>query len=122
MAYLDIRDLNVYYGGIHALRSVDMRVEKGEIVAVIGANGAGKSTLMRSIAGDQKYKGAIVFDGAQLPGFPPRRHEGHFARARRQAHLSGLSVLENLWIGAYAPRTRPGSPRIWRRSLRFSRA
>ncbi|HOG00069.1 MAG TPA: ABC transporter ATP-binding protein [Clostridia bacterium] len=103
MAYLDIRDLNVYYGGIHALRSVDMRVEKGEIVAVIGANGAGKSTLMRSIAGDQKYKGAIVFDGAQLP------RDSHLVVTKGislvpegRRIFPGLSVLENLWIGAYA--------------------
>lgn len=103
MAYLDIKDLNVFYGGIHALRSVNMQVEKGEIVAVIGANGAGKSTLMRSIAGDQKYKGEIVFDGAQLP------LESYLVVAKGislvpegRRIFPGLSVLENLQIGAYA--------------------
>ena len=102
MAYLDIKDLNVFYGGIHALRSVNMQVEKGEIVAVIGANGAGKSTLMRSIAGDQKYKGAILFDGHQLPTdsyVVVTKGISLVPEGRRI--FPGLTVLENLQVGAY---------------------
>ena len=110
MAYLDIKDLNVFYGGIHALRSVNMQVEKGEIVAVIGANGAGKSTLMRSIAGDQKYKGAILFDGCQLPTdsyVVVTKGISLVPEGRRI--FPGLTVLENLQVGAY---TRKDSAKV----------
>ncbi|HWQ57784.1 MAG TPA: ABC transporter ATP-binding protein [Clostridia bacterium] len=102
MAYLEVKDLNVHYGGIHALRSVNMQVERGEIVAVIGANGAGKSTLMRSIAGDQKYKGDILLDGVQLPTdsyLVVTKGISLVPEGRRI--FPGLSVLENLQIGAY---------------------
>ena len=65
---LDIKDLDVYYGGIHALHRINMVVEQGEIVSIIGANGAGKSTLLNTIAGDKdKKNGAIIFEGAPAP-------------------------------------------------------
>ena len=81
---LDIKDLDVYYGGIHALHRINMVVEQGEIVSIIGANGAGKSTLLNTIAGDKdKKNGAIIFEGAPAP---TRAHQ---------------SVKENLRAGAF---------------------
>jgi branched-chain amino acid transport system ATP-binding protein len=67
MSMLEVKDLNVFYGGIQAIRSLNIHVDQGEIVSIIGANGAGKSTLMRSIAGDQKYIGSIIFKGEHIP-------------------------------------------------------
>ena len=65
---LDIKNLEVYYGGIHAIRNLSMHIEEGEIVSIIGANGAGKSTLLRTIAGDKKFdSGDIRFHGDPLP-------------------------------------------------------
>ena len=109
MAYLDIKDLNVFYGGIHALRGVNISVEKGEFLAIIGANGAGKSTLMRSIAGDQKYKGQILFEDKQLPMDAYQvvtRGISLVPEGRRI--FPGLTVQENLQVGAYARNDKAG--------------
>ena len=81
---LDIKDLDVYYGGIHALHRINMVVEQGEIVSIIGANGAGKSTLLNTIAGDKdKKNGAIIFEGAPAP----TRAESHFPSRVVATHL-----------------------------------
>ena len=62
MAMLEIRDLNVYYGGIHALKGISLEVEEGQIVSMIGSNGAGKSSMMNAISGIVKYKsGEILY-------------------------------------------------------------
>lgn len=67
-ALLDVASLNVYYGGIHALHDVSLKIQEGEIVSIIGANGAGKSTLLRTIAGDKSFQsGTITFQGRPLP-------------------------------------------------------
>ena len=66
---LEIRDLCVSYGGIRALKGVDLTVEEGQIVTLIGANGAGKSTTLRTIVGLVKAaSGSIVYDGEELTG------------------------------------------------------
>ena len=68
MAMLEIRDLNVYYGGIHALKGISLEVEEGQIVSMIGSNGAGKSSMMNAISGIVKYKsGEILYKGQPLP-------------------------------------------------------
>ena len=109
MAYLEIKDLNVFYGGIHALRGVNISVEKGEFLAIIGANGAGKSTLMRSIAGDQKYKGQILFDGKQLPMDAYQVvTKGISLVPEGRRIFPGLTVQENLQVGAYARNDKAG--------------
>ena len=64
---LKVRDLNVYYGGIHAIRGVDIDVRQGDIVTIIGSNGAGKSSLLNAISGIVKYHGSIEFQGKPLP-------------------------------------------------------
>ncbi|NLV98880.1 MAG: ATP-binding cassette domain-containing protein, partial [Clostridiaceae bacterium] len=65
---LKVRDLHVYYGGIHALRGVNINVKEGEIVTIIGSNGAGKSTLLNALSGVVPYKeGSIEYQGEGLP-------------------------------------------------------
>ena len=68
---LSLRGVETYYGNIAALRGVDIDVNKGEIVALIGANGAGKSTLMMTICGEPRARaGSIVFDGVDITRMP----------------------------------------------------
>ncbi|HHW27198.1 MAG TPA: ABC transporter ATP-binding protein [Firmicutes bacterium] len=101
---LKIEDLNVYYGGIHALNSVSVDVNDGEIVTIIGANGAGKSTLLRTISGLVRARsGTVSFNGKDLGKMPP--HEivalgiAHAPEGRRV--FSELTVAQNLRLGAF---------------------
>ena len=100
---LDIKNLEVYYGGIHAIRNLSMHIEEGEIVSIIGANGAGKSTLLRTIAGDKKFdSGDIRFHGDPLP---EAVHEvvdkGISLVPEGRRIFPNLTVRENLKVGAY---------------------
>ena len=105
---LDVENLQVYYGGIHALQGVSMQIKPGEIVAVIGSNGAGKSTLMRTIAADKEYKGgSIRFLGEPLPT------KSHLAVAKGislvpegRRIFPNLTVRENLLLGAYLQKSK----------------
>ena len=103
---LDVKKINVYYGGIHALHDVSLHIDEGEIVSIIGSNGAGKSTTMRTIVGEKKITdGEIVFDGAPLP---KAEHEviksGISLVPEGRRIFSGLTVRENLMIGTYPRR------------------
>jgi branched-chain amino acid transport system ATP-binding protein len=105
---LEVIDLDVHYGGIQALSGVNLHVEEGEIVAVIGANGAGKSTLMRTIAGVKPPdKGRIAFQGQTLP-----RHSHQVVRRGLTLVPEGrrifaeLTVRENLLLGGYSQKDR----------------
>ncbi len=107
MALLELSDLYVRYGTIPALRQVDIYVEEGEIVALLGANGAGKTTTLRTISGlVHPSSGTIRFDGRTIDQLPP--HEvvalgiGHVPEGRRI--FPRLSVIENLEMGAYRRR------------------
>ncbi len=100
---LDIRGVKTFYGSIMALKGVDLHVNEGEIVTLIGANGAGKSTLMMTTFGNPRAReGSIVFDGRDITQLAP--HE--IARLRiAQAPegrriFSRMTVLENLQMGA----------------------
>ena len=74
MAMLDIKDINVYYGAIHAIKGISLYVNEGEIVTLIGANGAGKSTTLRTISGLLKPKtGSITFLGNDIAGMPAHK-------------------------------------------------
>jgi len=102
-ALLSVRSVEAYYGNIPALRGVDLDVNDGEIVTLIGSNGAGKSTLMMTICGNPRAReGAIVFDGQDITRLPT--HE--IARLRiAQAPegrriFSRMTVMENLQMGA----------------------
>ena len=101
-AFLEVRDLHVHYGNIHALHGVSLSVGRGEIVCVVGANGAGKSTLMWTIAGVLPMtSGAVLLEETPLPRFP---HEivalGISLVPERRRLFTALSVKENLIMGA----------------------
>jgi len=103
MSLLDISGLNVYYGATHAVRDLDLHVEQGEIVGLIGANGAGKSTTMMSVMGAVKPRsGLITFDGQPISGLSPedilRRGIAPVMEGRRI--FPSLTVGENLRMGA----------------------
>jgi branched-chain amino acid transport system ATP-binding protein len=100
---LSIRDINVYYGAIHALENVSVEVNEGEIVSIIGSNGAGKSTLLRTISGLLRPRtGTLTFKGQDITDCPA--HEivklgiSHSPEGRRI--FTNMSVLENLQLGA----------------------
>jgi branched-chain amino acid transport system ATP-binding protein len=101
---LEVRDLHVYYGQIHALKGISFEVGQGEIVALLGNNGAGKTTTLRAISGLRAQRqGDVRFDGASLLGVPPHvivlRGITHVPEGRRI--FNRLTVLENLDMGAY---------------------
>ena len=100
---LDIKNLEVYYGGIHAIRNLSMHIEEGEIVSIIGANGAGKSTLLRTIAGDKKFdSGDIRFHGDPLPKAGPEVVDKGISLVPEGRRIfPNLTVRENLKVGAY---------------------
>ena len=111
---LSVQDLDLYYGDAQALAGVTLEVEKGEIVAIVGANGAGKSSLIRCIAGIEKARsGKIVFDGKTISGL--QSHQicnlgiGQVAEGRQV--FPSLTVLENLQMGAMLPRARAAAKR-----------
>jgi len=109
MAILQVNDINVYYGSIHAVKGVTFEVSKGEIVTLIGANGAGKSTVLNTISGLlHPRSGSVIFDGTDLKTVAPHRIVEHgLAQVPegRRIFLE-MSVEENLEMGAY---TRPKS-------------
>jgi branched-chain amino acid transport system ATP-binding protein len=104
MKLLEIRGLEVRYGGIRAVRGIDLEVEKGELVCLIGANGAGKSSTLRALAGLTAAGGSIRFGGTELAGVPAfrRARSGLVMVPEGRGVFSRLSVEENLAMGAYA--------------------
>lgn len=104
MAMLEIKDLEVYYGMIQAIKGISFEVNQGEVIALIGANGAGKTTTLQTITGMiPAKKGSIVFNGVDITKVP-----GHKIVPMGMAHVpegrrvfSQLSVLDNLKLGAY---------------------
>ncbi|MFR5889246.1 MAG: ABC transporter ATP-binding protein [Oscillospiraceae bacterium] len=120
MALLEIRDLCVNYGPIQAVRNINMDVEEGSIVALLGANGAGKTTTLRTISGVIKpASGSVKFDGNEIGG----RRASRVARLGVNMSPEGrlifneLSVEENLRAGAYCIRIRAETERNMKRVL-----
>jgi branched-chain amino acid transport system ATP-binding protein len=113
---LQIRSLDVAYGGLHALSGVSLDVEQGEFVAVVGPNGAGKSTLFKTISGTvAPVSGEITYQGQNLLAVPAAERAQHgiaHVPEGRQVFAS-MTVMENLEMGAY---TRNGRAR-WRELL-----
>jgi branched-chain amino acid transport system ATP-binding protein len=100
---LEIEDLHVFYGGVHALKGLAVEVRQGEIVAILGNNGAGKSTTLKSISGLLPHRGRITLEGKPLSGVAPHdvvlRGVAHVPEGRRI--FNRLTVRENLMMGAY---------------------
>ena len=104
MAMLEVKDLEVYYGMIQAIKGISFEVNQGEVIALIGANGAGKTTTLQTITGMlQAKKGHILFEGQDITKVP-----GHKIVTMGMAHVpegrrvfANLSVYENLKLGAY---------------------
>jgi len=100
---LEVSGVHAHYGNIEALHGVTIRVERGEIVTIIGANGAGKSTLLMSICGRPRPSaGAITIDGQRLNDLAPHEIVAHgIAQAPEGRRIfPSMSVLENLQVGA----------------------
>ena len=104
MAMLEVKNLEVYYGGIQALKGISVEVNQGEIIALIGANGAGKTTTLHTITGLLKAKtGSIVYNGMDVTKTPGYKLVGmglaHVPEGRRI--FATLTVLQNLKMGAF---------------------
>ena len=109
MSMLSIKDLQVYYGAINAIKGISFDVEQGEIIALIGANGAGKTTILHTITGLVQAKhGSVMFGGKDLTKTPAHRivsmGMAHVPEGRRV--FAQLSVYENLMLGAYTRRDK----------------
>lgn len=104
MAMLEVNNINVFYGSIHAVKDISFKVEKGEIISLIGANGAGKTTILQTVSGLLKSTtGSITFNGQDLMHIPAHKIVGHgLAQVPegRRVFLQ-MSVMENLELGAY---------------------
>jgi branched-chain amino acid transport system ATP-binding protein len=113
---LEIKGLHVNYGAIEAIKGIDLFVNKGEVVTILGANGAGKTTTLRTISGLLKASlGSIVFDGKEITHVPA--HDivslgmSHSPEGRRV--FGTLSVEENLMMGAYSLKKYDASTLKW---------
>lgn len=104
MALLEVKDIQVYYGMIQALKGVSFEVNEGEVIALIGANGAGKTTTLHTVTGLLRAKtGQINFDGQDITKIPPHKivtmGMAHVPEGRRV--FANMSVLQNLKMGAF---------------------
>lgn len=125
MEILKVTDLDVHYGGIHALKQVNFSIRAGEIVTLIGANGAGKSTTLRAISGlVPKSGGTIEFDGSDITKLPAHKIAAlkltHVPEGRRV--FPQLSVEVNLELGLTCAATNPRLQKTCRKSMSCSHA
>lgn len=101
---LEIKDIHVYYGAIHAIKGVSLTVRQGEIVTLIGSNGAGKSTTLRTVSGLLKPKeGDILFEGESIAGRPAQSivKLGISQVPEGRRIFANMTVMENLELGAF---------------------
>ena len=104
MAMLEVKDLQVYYGMIQAIKGISFEVNQGEVIALIGANGAGKTTTLHTVTGLISPKsGQVLFEGKDITKTPAHKivsmGMAHVPEGRRV--FAELSVYENLRMGAY---------------------
>ena len=104
MAMLDVKDLNVYYGKIHAIKNISLTVEEGELVSLIGANGAGKTSLLTAIMGQIPSTGQISFEGQAVHGNGTMEivRNGMTMVPEGRRVFPRASVMDNLLLGAYS--------------------
>jgi branched-chain amino acid transport system ATP-binding protein len=110
VSLLRVSDLDVHYGDFHALHAVNLTVDEGETLAVIGANGAGKSTLLMAIAGQvAPSAGDITFEGGSISKLPPHKRVplGIALTPEGRRIFKSLSVEENLLVGGHSKRPGP---------------
>ena len=111
MPILDLSRLEVAYGGIQAVKGIDLAVHEGELVCLIGANGAGKTTTLKGICGVQPVKaGRIRYRGEDVTGKPPHRlvRRGLAMVPEGRGVFGALTIEENLAMGAYIRHDREG--------------
>jgi branched-chain amino acid transport system ATP-binding protein len=111
LALLELEEVNAFYGRIQALRSMSIRVEKGEVVALIGSNGAGKTTTLRTISGLMHPQGGTIrFDGKDITRTPPSRivQLGICQSPEGRRLFTRMTVFDNLRMGAYTRNDRAG--------------
>ena len=111
MSLLVLKELHVSYGGIKAVKGIDLAVKAGELVCLIGANGAGKTTTLKAITGlHHAASGSITYDGINIVGRPV--HEiakmGLCLAPEGRGMFQGLTIEENLLMGAYVRDDKPG--------------
>lgn len=107
---LEIKNLNVRYGGIHAVRGIDMSVKEGSIVTLIGANGAGKSSTLRAVLSLVKKTGTVSFMGEDISRLPTREivKRGISMVPEGRRVFADLTIYENLVLGAYIRKDEDG--------------
>jgi branched-chain amino acid transport system ATP-binding protein len=105
MPVLEVENLHVFYGSIHAIKGISFKVDQGKIITLIGANGAGKTSTLSTISGLVKAKrGKIVFDGHEIQNMPPHaiNHMGICLVPEGRRIFPNLTVMENLMMGAFS--------------------
>ena len=122
---LEVKDMNVYYGVIHAIKNVSFEVNQGEIVALVGANGAGKTSIMHTISGlIHSRGGSIQFDGQEISKMAPHKIPGlGLIQVPEGRHVfTEMTVMENLEMGAYLRKDKENIQKDLERVFkRFSR-
>lgn len=111
MSMLEVKNLKVAYGGIHAVKGIDLEIRQGELVALIGANGAGKTTTLKTLVGMVKpAEGDIVFNGQSIARTPAHEHvsQGLVMVPEGRGIFGRLTVEENLLMGAYVRHDKAG--------------
>ena len=110
---LSVRDLKVAYGGIQAVKGIDLEVRAGELVTLIGANGAGKTTTLKAITGTQAWSGEVDYMGASTKGQAPFHllTKGLTMVPEGRGVFARMSVVENLQMGAFVRKDSDGVKR-----------
>jgi len=110
---LEVKDLHAYYGKSHILQGVDMRIDAGEVVSLLGRNGVGRSTTVKAIMGEVPPHGSILFKGKNIAGLPSYRiaHLGLGYVPEHRDIFPGLTVRQNLLLGVKNPK-HPGKWRL----------
>lgn len=114
--FLEVKDLNTYYGTSHVLQGVSLDLEKGTIVSLLGRNGMGKSTMLKSIMGLVRPKsGSVTYDGRDITGFPPYKvaKVGIAYVPEERRIFPNLPVVDNLFLGIKGGKLNSTNPDAW---------